>query len=217
MYSSGHEDPQLYISTDDSTLYTVVQDGTNNIVHFWSWVINGGDTICVNLNLDIIGYSLKLSDSDFYIVGKATSGYASMRRFNIFTKTDTWAKRMDWASGSTWDVTAGASVLNSDSSKLFTLSIISETSGSFLVFATLDSSNGKYLDKVHRSDQSCTNAKDIRINGDKVYMLAYCTSPKIIIYDSVNDEFGKIFNFPGTSLLHFAYDTDGSRYRFFYS
>ena len=165
----------------------------------------------VHLNLEYIAYTYKFSDSQFFVMGRTTSGYVSLRRFNILTKTDTWEKKMTWTSGSTWDVPIGASILNSDSSKFFTLSAVTEISGSFLVFATLDPLNGSLLGQIHRADQSCSNANDIRINGDKVYMLAYCSSPKVIIYDSENDEFGKIFDYSGTSLIHFAYDTDGSR------
>jgi len=171
----------------------------------------------VHLNLEYIAYTYKFSDSQFFVMGKTTSGDASMRRFNILTKTDNWVKKMTWTSGSTWDVTIGASILNSDSSKFFTLSAITESSSSFLIFATLDSSNGSNLGKIHRADQSCSSASDIRINGDKVYMLAYCSSPKILIYDSANDEFDKILDYSGTSLIHFAIDTDGSRYRLIYS
>ena len=150
------------------------------------------------------------SDSEVFLIGQLHQGSVSMRRTNISSKTDVWAKEMEW--GSTyWYILSGITALNSDSSKVYTLSVIHDSSSPSLIFATVNSATGDLESKVHQSSESCSIVDDMRINGDKVYMLAYCSVTRVLVYDSNKDRFERILNSLNERIVHFAYDSDGAR------
>lgn len=160
-----------------------------------------------------VDYMLKFSDSSFYIVARAPTGFSSMRRIDITnpaSPTLTWGKYMNCLDGSGWGVGRSYAILNSNGTKIHTITSLG-ASDYYVAFASLSSADGSLQGSVFASSELWTEATSARLYDDTVYFIAQWTSgSQLMIYNETENNFTQIYTF-GTSnrLSEFVLDFSG--------
>ena len=158
-------------------------------------------------------HMLKFTDSSFYIVGKAPTNITSMRRIDISnpaSPTLTWGKYMNCMDGSNWGVGRSYAILNSDGTKIHTLTATG-AANSHVAFASLSSADGSLQGSVFASSELCTEGTSARLNGDRIYFIAQWPSgSQLMIYNETSNNFTQMYTFgSGNRLSEFVLEFSG--------
>ena len=129
-----------------------------------------------------------ISDTLFFAVGEdLTHGVASYIALDMSSPSVYWNKHMAWPDGPTCSMKESTSILNSNKTRIHSLVVYGSQR---LVLNTLSVSNGNLIGNVYASDStSCTKASAMRLNQDKIYMLAECSDFHFLIYNTTNNVF----------------------------
>ena len=123
----------------------------------------------------------------FAVVQDFTDGVASYIVMDMSTPSVHWNKHMAWPDGPTCSLKESTSILNSDRTRIHSLVVHGSQR---LVLNTLSVSNGNLIGNTYASDStSCTKASAMRLNKDKIYMLAECSDFHLLIYNTTNNVF----------------------------
>jgi len=143
---------------------------------------------CYSFNTKNIAIALMISNTRFFAVAEdLTSGLASYITMDISTPSVEWNKHMAWPDGPTCSFHESASILNSNRNRIHSLVVYGSQR---LVLNTLSVSDGSLIGNVYASNVTgCTKAPSMRLNSDKIYMLAGCSDFHFLIYNTTSTQF----------------------------
>ena len=161
-----------------------------------------------------VDHMLKFSDTSFFMLGKGPTDLNSMRRVDITnpaSPTMNWGKYMNCLDGSGWGVARSFAILNSDETKIHTMTALGTATNYNVAFASLSSADGSLQGSVFASSSRWEEATSARLNGAIVYMIIQWTSgSELMVYNETSNNFTQIYSFgAGNRLSEFVLEFTG--------